>query len=238
MANFHFRNGRFAESMDYLNKMNGQMQKQGDKYHNRFCLRYFLLMVLNENYSGNPGKAIDTAEKALAHYKKADANDINDLRLTLIVLYMQQDAGRDAAKEMIRLNHSDSWYEKKMGMDWTIKKCLVEILLHTQQENTELAISRIKSFKRRYKKYLVSVNEERVVQYLSLIERYVMKPEIAAMPKFQEQVEQFTLAAQSGPKDIFVMSFLAWLLARVRQKTIYDTTLNLLEHYFSPSHSA
>ena len=238
MANFHFRNGSFNESMEYLDTMQLQLQKQGGKYYNRFCLRYFLLKSLNENYSGNPGKAIDTAEKALAQNKKTDPNDVNDLRIALIVFYMQQDSGRDAAKEMIKLNHSDSWYEKKMGMDWTIKKCLVEILLHTQQENIELAVSRIKSFKRRYKKYLMSVNEERVLHYLALIERYVLKPEIAATPKFKDTVEQFIAAAQSGPKDIFVMSFLAWLLARVRRKTIYDTTLSVLESYFSPSHSA
>lgn len=238
MANFHFRNGRFAESQLYLEKMQEQLQKQGGKYYNRFCLRYFLLKSLNESYSGYPGQGVDTAEKALARYKKADPNDSNDLRLALIVFYLQQDAGKDAAKQMVKFSHSDSWYEKKMGMDWAIKKCLVEILLHTQQENTELALSRIKSFKRRYKKYLMGVNEERVLSYLALIERYVLKPEIAATPQFKNTVEQFMETARSGPKDIFVMSFLAWLLARVRRKTIYDTTLVLLEDYFSPSHSA
>jgi hypothetical protein len=237
MANFHFRSGRFTESQEYLEQMRIQLQKQGGKYYNRFCLRYFLLKALNENYSGNPGQAIETSEKALIQHKKADANDINDLRLALIVFYLQQDSGKPAAKEMIKLSHSDSWYEKKMGMDWAIKKCLVEILLHTQQEHIELALSRIKSFKRRYKKYLVTVSEERVVSYLSLIERYVLKPEIAATPQFKNTVEQFIEEAQSGAQDIFVMSFLAWLLARVRRKTIYDTTLVLLEDYFSPSHS-
>lgn len=238
MANFDFRNGRFAQSQDYLEKMREQLDKQGGKYYNRFCLRYFLLKALNENYSGNPGKATDTAEKALEQHKKADVNDSNDLRLALIVFYLQQDSGKSAAKEMVKLGHSDSWYEKKMGMDWAIKKCLVEILLHTQQENTELALSRIKSFKRRYKKYLVTVSEERVLSYLALIERYVLKPEIATTPQFKNRVEQFIEQAQDGPQDIFVMSFLAWLLARVRRKTIYDTTLVLLQDYFSPSHSA
>lgn len=232
MANFHFRNGRFNESQEYLDKMQNQLQKQGGKYYNRFCLRYFLLKALNENYSGNPGRATETAEKALTQHKKADANDSNDLRLALIVFYLQQDAGRDAAKEMIKLTHSDSWYEKKMGMDWAIKKCLVEILLHTQQEHTELAISRIKSFKRRYKKYLITVNEERVVQYLMLIERYVLKPEIITTQRFKNTVEEFIEGAHSEPKDIFVMSFLAWLLARVNRKPVYDTTLTLLEDYF------
>jgi hypothetical protein len=150
----------------------------------------------------------------------------------LIVFYIQQNAGHNAVKEMTKFNHTDSWYEKKMGMDWTIKKHVVEILLHTQQENIELALSRIKSFKRRYKKYLLTVNEERVIQYLLFVEQYVMKPEIIQTQKFQNAIEDFIITAQNGPKDILIMSFLSWLLAKVRRKTIYETTLNLFTTYF------
>lgn len=232
IANFNFRNGQFSESLNYLNLMYLELQKQSGKYYQRFCLRYFLLLAFNENYLGNPQKAIEIAEKSLSSNKKADLNDSNDTRLMLVVFYLQQNAGRNAVKEMSKLNHTDSWYEKKMGIDWTIKKCLVEILLHAQQENIDLALSRIKSFKRRYKKYLLTVNEERVVQYLLFVEQYVMKPEIIQTQKFQKTIEGFIITAQSGPKDILIMSFLSWLLAKVRRKMIYETTLNLLSTYF------
>ncbi|MNQ56821.1 hypothetical protein D3C85_709560 [compost metagenome] len=237
IANFYFRNGQFTTSLNYLNSMFTELKKQSDKYYQRFCLRYFLLFSFNENYLGDFQKAIEIAEKSLALNKKTDPNDGNDIRLMLIVFYIQQNAGRNAVKEMAKLNHTDSWYEKKMGMDWTIKKCLVEILLHIQEENTELAISRIKSFKRRYKKYLLTVNEERVVHYLLFVEQYVMKPEIIKTEKFHKTIEGFIITSQNGPKDILIMSFLAWLLAKVRQKPIYETTLNLLTTYFPASHS-
>ncbi|KOP39622.1 tetratricopeptide repeat protein [Flavobacterium sp. WLB] len=232
IANFYFRNGQFTESLNYLELMFTELQKQSGKYYQRFCLRYYLLLAFNENYIGNPQKAIEIAEKSLSSNKKTDPNDSNDIRLMLIVFYIQQNAGRNAVKEMAKLNHTDSWYEKKMGMDWTIKKHVVEILLHTQQENIELALSRIKSFKRRYKKYLLTVNEERVIQYLLFVEQYVMKPEIIQTQKFQNAIEDFIITAQNGPKDILIMSFLSWLLAKVRRKTIYETTLNLLTTYF------
>ncbi|MFB9079048.1 hypothetical protein ACFFLS_09880 [Flavobacterium procerum] len=237
IANFYFRNGAFTESLVYLNSMASEMQKQSGKYYQRFCLRYLLLLAFNENYLGNPQKAIEITEKTLNSNKKSDAGDSNDIRLMLIVFYIQQDAARNATKEMAKLNHTDSWYEKKMSMDWTIKKCLVEILLNVQQENTELALSRIKSFKRRYKKYLLTVNEERVVQYLSFVEQYAMKPEIVQTLKFQIAIEDFIITAQNGPKDILIMSFLAWLLAESRQKPLYETTLNLLQTYFPFSDS-
>ncbi|KAF2515226.1 hypothetical protein [Flavobacterium foetidum] len=236
IANFYFRNGAFAESLSYLHSMFSEMQKQSGKYYQRFCLRYFLLLAFNENYLGNPQKAIEIAEKTLSSNKKTDPGDHNDIRLMLIVFYIQQNAVRNAAKEMAKLNHTDSWYEKKMSLDWTIKKCLVEILLNVQQENIELALSRIKSFKRRYKKYLLTVNEERVVHYLSFVEQYVLKPEIIKTAKFQNSIEDFIIAAQNGPKDILIMSFLALLLAETRQKPVYETTLKLLKTYF-PSDS-
>lgn len=232
IANFYFRNGQFTESLNYLDLMFTELQKQAGKYYQRFCLRYFLLLAFNENYLGNFQKAIEIAEKSLSSNKKTDPNDSNDIRLMLIVFYIQQNAGRNAVKEMAKLSHTDSWYEKKMGMDWTIKKCLVEILLHAQQENMELALSRIKSFKRRYKKYLLTVNEERVVHYLLFVEQYVMKPEIIQTQKFQNTIEDFIIKAQNGPKDIIIMSFLSWLLAKVRRKTVYETTLELLKTYF------
>lgn len=238
IANFYFRNGQFTESLNYLDLMFTELQKHSGKYYQRFCLRYFLLLAFNENYLGHSQKAIEIAEKALSSNKKADPNDSNDIRLMLIVFYIQQSAGRNAVKEMAKLSHTDNWYEKKMGMDWTIKKCLVEILLYTQQENTELALSRIKSFKRRYKKYLLTVNEERVVQYLLFAEQYVIKPEIIQTQKFQKAIEDFIIKAQNGPKDILIMSFLSWLLAKVRRKTIYETTLNLLTTYFPITHQA
>lgn len=235
IANSYFRNGQFKESMEYLDLMSTELQKQSGKYYQRFCLRYFFLLAFNENCIGRPQKAIEIAEKSLSSIKKTASNDSNDIRLMLIVFYLQQDAGRNAVKEMARLNHTDSWYEKKMGMDWTIKKCLVEILLHAQEENTELALSRIKSFKRRYKKYLLTVNEERVVHYLLFVEQYVLKPEIIQTPKFKEAIEDFIITAQNGPKDILIMSFLSWLVAKVRRKMIYETTLSLITEYF---HSA
>ncbi|WP_431244277.1 hypothetical protein ACQ9BO_07920 [Flavobacterium sp. P21] len=118
IANFYFRNGQFAESLNYLQLMFTELQKQSGKYYQRFCLRYFLLLAFNENYLGHSQKAIEIAEKALSSSKKADPNDSNDIHLMLIVFYIQQDAGRNAAKEMAKLNHTENWYEKNgNGLD-------------------------------------------------------------------------------------------------------------------------
>ena len=228
MANIHFRNRRFDLSNEHLDQMLAEMQKQGKKYYNRFSARYFLLKALNENYRGAPGNAESIAQKALAQNQKADPVDINDLRLSVIVFGIQHNDSKTAHKYMRQFIHTDSWYEKKMGMDWTIKKSLVEILLHAQLENTELALSRIKSFKRRYKKYLTDVKEDRVMTYTLLIEKYISKPDAATSVSFQKSLETLLNATSGKNEDIFVLSFLGWLLAKIQRKPVYEVTLQLV----------
>lgn len=238
IANINFRNRKFALAEEYLDMMFVQMQQQDQKYYRRFCLRYYLLLALNYNYSGNPGRAVDIAERALIAYKEADPNDVNDLRLSLVVFHLQQDNGRDAGKHMRELIHTDGWYEKKMGRDWAIKRSMIEILLHVQQQNYELALSLLTAFKRRYAKYLNEVGESRVMAYMGLIERYANKPEIIAEESFRSSLTKLMEPLKGTNEDVFVISFLGWLLAKVKNKLPYNVTLELMESYNSPSHSA
>jgi hypothetical protein len=227
MANFHFRNRRFIESEAVLDEMLSQMQQQNGRYYALFSVRYFLLLSLNKNYNGDPAGAMAIAEKALKDAdKKADLNDVHDLRLAIIVFCLLQE-DRTVSKYMKQYVHTDSWYEKKLGMLYAIRKSLVEILMHIQLENTELALSRLKSFKRRYKKYLAEVNESRVMEYVLLLERFVLKPEIATMPDFKQTVE--AMVQPDTKEDIFVLSFIGWMLAKAQKKNPYEVTLALMK---------
>ncbi|AWH84534.1 hypothetical protein HYN59_05115 [Flavobacterium album] len=227
LANMHFRNRRFTDSKAYLDTMYAQMQKQSGKYHSRFVLRYSLLVALNDNYSGSWQPALERVEKALkALTAKSDPVDVNDLRMCAVIICLQQN-DKAAFKHLKLFAHSDAWYEKKMGMDWAIKKSLVEILAHAQFENTELALSRLKSFKRRYKKYLSDVKEERVMDYALIVERYLLKPEIAKHPDFTKGI--LSLKAEGAQEDIFVLSFMAWLLAKASKRPVYDVILEMVK---------
>lgn len=245
MANFHFRTLRFAESEVYLAQMHEQMQKQNKKYHSRFNISHNLLAALNKNFLGNCGTAIHIAEATLkVASKKADPAEVNDLRICLVMFLVQQ-TDRTSLKYAAQFTRTDSWYEKKMGMLWAIRKSLLEIVMHTEFEHTDLALSRLKSFKRRYKKYLASVNENRVIKYAYLIEKYILKPEIATQPAFKDEIME--MINLDEPKDVFILSFLGWLLAKAEKKPVYDVTLRLINepttakayvNYRSPSHSA
>ncbi|MFL9839321.1 hypothetical protein ABS768_17740, partial [Flavobacterium sp. ST-75] len=178
--------------------------------------------------------AIAVTEKALAApAPHRNSVDVNDLQLCLAMMYTQQ-SDKKALKVMNSFNHTDSWYEKRMGMVWAIRKALLAIIILAEFEYTELALSQLKSFKKRYKKYLLEVKENRVMQYALLVEKYLLNTDIIKTPGFKAEV--LGLLKPDEKEDLFVLGFTAWLLSKTNQKPVYHTTLELL-HYNSPSHS-
>ncbi|SMC32022.1 hypothetical protein [Moheibacter sediminis] len=227
LANFHFRTNQFAECQQYLDEMKTLMQKKNKAYLKTFYLKYNLLFSLNIHYSGNSKMAMDKVESVLKNSAKKDKiEDLYDLKLTLATFYAQHN-DRKVLKLISQMNHTDFWFEKKMGMLWTIRKNLLEILIQVQFENTELAVSRLQSFKRRYKKYLWEVNETRVMDFVSMVESMVKKPEIIKDLKFKEEI--YKVFKTDENLDPFILSFWGWIICQIENKTPYEATLELIK---------
>lgn len=208
LANYCFRKKMFLESMEYLQQMNGLMQDQNGKYKTSFHLRYHLLKCLNLHFTGYTSEAVRIVQDLEAHFtKKTRPDEAADVYLCHAMLLAHQQ-NRVALKKIGQLMHTDAWYERQLGMLWTIRKNLMEILLHAQFCNLEYALSRSRSFKRRYRKYLVEVGEERVWHYADLVEKYLLKPELAHDRLFGEKIKKMLEDDQN--QDVFSMEFLYW----------------------------
>ncbi|MFD2969607.1 hypothetical protein [Sphingobacterium bambusae] len=227
LANFQLRRKKFDQSLHYLQDMMALMTTDS-RYYGVFFLRHQLLLSLNLYFMGQAIDAIELLKETLAGAKSAaKAEDIADLRLSL-AMFMAQCNDRSSLRQLAMLTRTDAWYEKKLGMLWIIRKNLMEILVHAQFENMELAMSRINSFRRRYKKYLRTIAEDRVLHYLGLVERYLLDPGIALESSFQHAVAQMLNSPENT--DIFNLSFIAWLMARWRKKSAYLISLELMQH--------
>ena len=226
LANFHLRRKDFAGSVSYLKEMMDLMLTDG-RYYPLFYLRHQLLSALNLFFTGFADDAIALLQKSLSNIKHtAKPEDIEDLRICL-TMFLALANHRSSLKQLTLLTRSDAWYEKKMGMLWTIRKHLMEILVHAQFSNIELAMSRLNSFRRRYKKYLLKTSEERVLVYLRLVEKYLLKPDVAFEAAYRKSVLEQLERAENN--DIFTLSFIAWLVARWEKKTAYQIVLPLLK---------
>lgn len=227
IANTLFRNKKFKASETYLQLMHNLMLQHKNKYYNTFNLKHKLLLALNYNYSNNQIEAIHILEPFF-NKKHTDIEAILDIHLSLVMFYFQNDELKKAHQILSKFYHSDTWYSEKTDIEWVIKKNLIEILLHIDLGNIDLAESKLLSFKRRYFRYLKSINQDRVITYLGLVEHYYKTPEHSASDEFKLLVENSFDWISPKQEDIFVMSFYAWLKSKMSKKSLYSTTMELI----------
>jgi len=220
MAVTSFRNKDFTASMKFIEKMETEMLKKNKDYYNRFLEKLTIIKALNQNYTRNAKTAIETLQvfpgKSL------------DIDLTLIMSLFQQKRYHDAYQVFKSMQHSDTWYEKKAGWIWVLKKSLIEILLLIELDKLDLVLSRLQSFKTKFFKRLKSAGEDRVINFVQLIGFVYDHPDLVSSQKFKERVESSFQWKTAAHEDVFVMSFYAWLKAKMEQKDLYETTLELV----------
>ncbi|GAA4956083.1 hypothetical protein GCM10023314_32300 [Algibacter agarivorans] len=228
IANTLFRNKKFSESMPYLELMHEHMNLKKQKYYTIFKLKYLLLKSLNLNYSNQQELAIQTLEPFIKS-KHPDTESLLDINLSLIVYYFQKNDLKKAHQVFSKFYHTDSWYAEKAGKEWVIKKNLIEILLHIELKNIDLAESRLLSFKRGHYSYLKSINQQRVITYLGFVEAYYKNPETVTTKAFKDTVENAFDWIETHKEDIFVISFYSWLKGKINNTDLYQTTITLIK---------
>ncbi|GAB2683780.1 hypothetical protein GCM10027037_00970 [Mucilaginibacter koreensis] len=226
VANFHLRRRDFSKSTSYLKEMM-ELMLTDNRYYTLFHLRHQLIAGLNLFFTGFAEEAITLLQKALSDAKTSSKpEELEDLRICL-TMFLALCNNRASLKQLTLLTRTDAWYEKKMGMLWTIRKNLMEVLVQAQFGNIELAMSRISSFRRRYRKYLLKTSEERVLQFLKLVEKYLLKPDVIFDAAYKKAV--LSLLNEAENNDIFISSFIGWLIGRWEKKTTYQVVLLLIQ---------
>ncbi|RBW60329.1 hypothetical protein DS884_04660 [Tenacibaculum sp. E3R01] len=228
IANTLFRNKNFEKSIYYLNLMHTYMLLNKKKYYNNFKFNYLLLFALNKNYTNNQSEAIQILENVITK-KNIETKTALDVHLSLIMFYFQNNQLKKASQLFSKFYHSDKWYIDKNGIEWTIKKNLIEILLHLELRNIDVFESRLLSFKRKHYTYLKNIQQFRVINFLKLVEVYYKNPQIITTKDFFNKVESSFEFIGAKQEDIFVMSFYAWLKSKMNQQPIFISTLNLIE---------
>ena len=215
----HFRNKNFALSIKLGERMEIEMNNNQNASQRQFIDKLTIIKALNYNYTGDATKAITILE----HHK----NDSLEVKLLLAMCHFQQNNFKIAYKYILKLNHSDTWYEKKMNWIWVLKKKLLEILILTELDKLDLVLIRLQQFKRKYTKQLQDNNEDRVLTFINLINKYYENPSRVTTTAFKDEVENSFKWIGTDKEDIFVISFYAWLKAKMHSLNIYQVTLEL-----------
>lgn len=221
MAMVLFRTKFLAESLQLVRQLNELLNKN-PRYKNLLKNQLILLESLLQNFSGNHYSAIMLLEDR-------SKNDLQ-LGLTLAMFKFQQQEFDKAYTLFKTWNHSDTWYEKKLGWQWVIQKNIMEILLLIERDRLDLVLSRMSSFNRRFNPLLKEKNQTRVIHFMRIVDRLYRDWQLAENPNFISEVTQKLALKSAAEEDIFEMSFYAWLKSKLTGKALYETTLELVNY--------
>lgn len=224
MANAHFRVRDFDKAHTYLTLMQHEMKADKGRWESRFCENYLLIHSFILNYTGQGLEAITKITTYLETRKKQTLDP--DIALALVVFLTQQEAYKKAHTALNLLKHSDRWYEERYGKDWVIKKDLITLLIYLELEYIDLVDMSLRRFKRNHKEIIKS--EVRLERFLKVFTTIYKEPSVVKNLAFRKSVKnQFTITMLKE-EDLFMVSFFAWIKAKIDRTPLYITTLKLL----------
>lgn len=222
MANTFVRLKDFEKANGYLDTMYTAMQEAGEGHYNRFLPKHTLIKSLILNYSGEAQQAIHLLKNHLEPKKKQDS----DLIIALTVCYVQQEKFAQALTTINKLKHTDNWYNNHMGIDWMLKKELILLIIYYELEYLDLVQSQLRRFTRLYKPIIQEA--PRLHYFIQTVSKLHKNPDIVNQERFRESVKSQFTTDSLEQEDIFMLSFFAWIKAKIKKTPLYEITLELL----------
>jgi hypothetical protein len=220
MSGTYFRNRDFSKSQEILERLEVVLATQKGKYTAQFEERVHLLKALNFNYTGD----FETAIEGVNRIKKPSSR----AALVHTTFLFQQEDWQVARRKINEFNHSDAFYEKKEGLLWVLQKNILEVLIYMELNQPDMVESRMRSFKKRFGSRLLLIKEDRVLAFMNLLRIYFDQPYRITEKSFKDKVERTFVWKTAGREDVFVLSFYAYLKAKMERTTIYAATLQLV----------
>lgn len=216
-----YRSRKFNIALDYLQKFKNEMEAYKRSHYNVFYPKYVLLFAAVKSYSGENEESINVLQNVKPDSIKNSLTDSLNVKLNLVVYLFQQEKYSEALRTLVQFEHNDSWYSKRMGTEWIMRKNLIELLTHFEKGNTDLALLKIQTFKKNYKKVLELPIYTRIKTFLGFIQDCIDKPHWVASNSYFEHVDKTLERWPLESEDLQAMAFYCWLKSKMLKKPYY-----------------
>lgn len=222
-----YRNKKFDEAIVYLKQMGWLLDHVNKGVFNRFKVKYNLLWAACENFNGNLTESIAIL-KELSSFQFLQKEDALNAELNLSVYYFQQGNLKMANATLIDMGHTIKWFDKNMGLEWSIKRGLIDVIYQYELGNVEIALDRIGSLEKSYDTILNQSKYQRVVVFLRLIKFMINSPHLIRSKLFKNKVENSFEWIDRAQEDLQAMSYYAWLKSKMEGLNFYEVMRMLI----------
>lgn len=223
LAHAQFRNRQFQEAFRTLKKAKKLFQQCPPVFRKNFEIKVAQLDAALLLFTNRIDNAI-SALSNIVYECKTTALEHNNSLVNLGAYYFINNQPKAALQCLNEFSHSDNYYQKSMGVEWVLKKQLMEILLFSELGHIDIVDSRIKAFIRKYKGFDHHPIYSRAFGFLKIIDQMMKnKPE----EKLQNSIDQNIVFLDNAEEDLQAMTYYAWVKSKVEKKRFYKVLLEL-----------
>ena len=241
LAHAQYRARRFAEALACLEQGQAVLAAAGPRL-TELGPRFVLLRAATYAFLRRNDESIQLLEELAKAPALLLPTDQLTVRLQLAFHYFAAGRFAKANQALIGLDRSDHWLEQNLGLEWLINHNIGELLIQLELGNPDLALTRLRAVERRLHEQFPAAEAtsdapaaplggryQPVLRYLECVRTIIEKPDAAHQPEFAVRVAAIPNFVSHEREDLQVLSFFAWLKARVLQQPYYDTLLWLAE---------
>jgi hypothetical protein len=216
-----YRSRKFKSCLEYLEIFKTGILAYNKSHYQLFWSKYVLIYAAAKSYDGDHNTSVAILTEELNNTKKQESPTALDMRLNLAVYQFQQENYSATISTMLDFEHSDSWYAKKMGKEWVMRKNLIDLLTQYEKGNTEIAMNRMATFKKNHKSMLKSPMYKRIRTFLGFVQDCIDKPYWVATKEYYEYVDNTLERWPVEREDLQAMAFYCWLKSKMAKKSYY-----------------
>ena len=240
LAHALYRSRRFAESVAYLGQAQELLATGPGRQFGEHAPRFTLLLAANQSFLQRNTESIGLLEALLVGPKPLTENNELAVRLQLTFHYFAEGKFAKANQTLLTLNRTDHWLEQHLGLEWMLNRNIGEMLIQVELGNTEVALARLRALDRGIREQFPAVPAtadapavpaggvyQPVLSYLALVRELVGNPHVTQERPFGNRVMHLPPFISEEREDLQVISFYAWLKARLVQRPYYEVLLEL-----------
>lgn len=228
-ASSNYRAKKFKKSNEYLIRILKLSKTKSVALSHELHFKIVVLKSLNINYLDDNSQAFEVLNDLLKTSKlpKSNKNWLDGFGVMSMILFHGKKYS-SVVKLYHDLKKSDSELIKIIGLEWVLRKNLILILTHFELGNIEICEELITRFEVDNQRFLSE--HQRVLFFIICIQKVVSNPFQAQNSHFHRFVESKLEKKPRYEEDIFVLSFFAWLKAKMLGEEVYESTIGIVEN--------
>ncbi|MFZ5553189.1 MAG: hypothetical protein ACOZCO_08750 [Bacteroidota bacterium] len=226
VAHVLYRTRKFSQSKKYLTEMHRSLSKYNKQFSGHFYPKYISLISSIESLSGKNDIAIQLHEEFLKQRKfRINTSDELNMQLNLAFFYFNAGEYKKANRIFVNMDHSDNWYEKKMGKEWVIRKELIRVTVQYELGHEDISLSILKNLKKEYSELLRHPQYAKAANFMNFIELFINDPYALSFKEFRKKAEKDLFDVPVEAEESKAIAFYCWLKSKLTGKNYYETLL-------------